>query len=341
MAFEGKIKSKILLSILCCSIMLTINFMVYFIHLDKHNEYIYSIVISFLSVLFFYIVMMLLKLMFRKKQKTEFMGQWYILLVVSIMSVCLLIGLYSEMVISAYGMAYLSVILLALNLLLYTFYSNMLDRYVYYKENEELKQQMNMYEQQLNANVENDRKIMAIRHDMKHHIREINALADRGSVEEIKAYTKELVYDIKQAENVYNTGNAAFDGVMNYYDSIFMQKEIQTEINAVIPETLTISTYDLNIILGNLFDNAIENVVKSDVPKVIADIKYVGHVLYISIANTYDGIIKTDNDVIISRKTDNHGYGLDNIRRIVKKYNGDIKIEYNDDMFIVGIVLYV
>ena len=38
---------------------------------------------------------------------------------------------------------------------------------------------MNLYELQLKANLENDKKIKAIRHDMKHHIREINALADK------------------------------------------------------------------------------------------------------------------------------------------------------------------
>lgn len=341
MAFEGEAKSKVLLSMLCCSIMLTIDFVVYFIHLDNYNEYVYNVSVSFLSVLFFYIVMMLLKCIFIKKMKTEFMGQWYILFVVSVMSVSLLIGLYSGRNISAYGMIYLSAMLLVLNILLYVFYSNMLDRYVYYKENEQLKQQMNMYEQQLKINVENDIKIRSIRHDIKHHIREINALADKGGLEEIKAYTSELTDDIKQSENVYNTGNVTFDGVLNYYNSIFMQKNIHTVINVVIPETLAISTYDLNIILGNLFDNAVENVVKSVNPKVTVDINYVGHILYISVANTYDGMIKKDKDVIISRKGADHGYGLDNIKRIVEKYNGDVKIEYSGEMFIVGVVVYV
>lgn len=339
MAFEGKARSKVLLSILCCSIMITTDFAVYFIYPDNGDSA-YNIVVSFLSILFFYIVVMLLKLIFRKKLKTEFMGQWYILLVVSIMSVCLLIGLYSERTLSDYGTIYLSIMLLTLNLLLYVFYSNMLDRFVYYKENEQLKQQMNFYEQQLKTNVENDQKIRAIRHDMKHHIREINSLAESGRIDDIKTYTEELAADIRQSESVYNTGNIAFDGILNYYNSIFEQNEIRAEINVVIPENLGIAAYDLNIILGNLFDNAIENVVRSDNPKIVADIKYVGHVLYISIANTYDGNIKKDNDVIISRKAGNHGYGLDNVKRIVCKYNGDIKIEHNAELFIIGVVLY-
>ena len=36
---------------------------------------------------------------------------------------------------------------------------------------------------------------------------------------------------------------------------------------------------------------------------------------------------------IVSLKSKNHGYGLENIKRIAKKYNGK--------MFMVGVVLYL
>ena len=38
MAFEGKVKSKILLSVLCCSIMITTDFAVYFIYPDNGDS---------------------------------------------------------------------------------------------------------------------------------------------------------------------------------------------------------------------------------------------------------------------------------------------------------------
>lgn len=95
---------------------------------------------------------------------------------------CLLIDIYRKIALSSYAMMYISFILFMLNFLLYGFYTNMLDKYIFFKENEQLKQQMNLYELQLKANLENDKKIKAIRHDMKHHIREINALADKGNV---------------------------------------------------------------------------------------------------------------------------------------------------------------
>lgn len=151
--FEGKIKSKVLLSILCCSLMIIIDFAAYYIIIKKDSENVNDFFASLLSVLLFYMVVMLLRVMFRKRMKTEFIGQWYILLVVSVMSVCLLIVIYRTMTFSAYGIIYISAILLALNFFLYIFYTNMLDSYIYFKENEYLKQQMNFYEQQIKDNI--------------------------------------------------------------------------------------------------------------------------------------------------------------------------------------------
>ncbi len=109
----------------------------------------------------------------------------------------------------------------------------------------------------------------------------------------------------------------------------------------VIPDKLEISPYDLNIMLGNLLDNAYENVIKANETKVMIDIKFDENVLYLSVANTYNSKIKKENGKIVSLKSKNHGYGLENIKRIAKKYNGDMKIEYNEKMFMVGLVLYL
>ena len=56
--------------------------------------------------------------------------------------------------------------------------------------------------------------------------------------------------------------------------------------------------------------------------------------------NTYNGIVKSNGDEILSNKFGEHGYGIKNINRIVKKYNGDILIKHDASVFSVGIVLY-
>lgn len=340
-AYEGKIKSKLLLGILCYSIMVAVDFIVYIINADNNETREYEIIVSFISVLFFYIVIMLLRLIFKKKLKTEFMGQWYILLFVSIMSVCILFAMYKEIGLSSYGILFLSTSVLVLNLMLYVFYSNMLDRYVYMQENENLKQQMNYYDMQMKANVENDKKIRSIRHDMKHHIREINNLANAGKLEEIKKYTYELMGDINNSETIFNTGNITLDGILNYYSVKFEENNIKSDFNVIVPENMGVGAMDVNIIMGNLLDNAYENAVKVKDSNIKVNVKYNGNMLYISVANTFDGKVKKDKDNFISRKGKEHGYGLENIKRIAGKYGGNIKIEHNDTIFFVSIVMYI
>lgn len=63
----------------------------------------------------------------------------------------------------------------------------------------------------------------------------------------------------------------------------------------VIPDKLEISPYDLNIMLGNLLDNAYENVMKANETEVMIDIKFDENVLYLSVANTYNSKIKKEN----------------------------------------------
>ena len=139
----------------------------------------------------------------------------------------------------------------------------MLDRFIYKQENIALKQQMNLYESQIRANVESDMKIRLIRHDIKHHIREIKALANNGKLEEIKEYTDNLSQDIEVSKISYNTGNVALDGILNYYMSKFNENHIKTDIKVTVPENLGVTAYDINIILGNLLDNVIENSVRA------------------------------------------------------------------------------
>ena len=153
------------------------------------------------------------------------------------------------------------------------------------QENENLKQQMHYYDAQMKTNIENDKKIRAIRHDMKHHIREINSLAEAGKLYELKKYSDELMGDINGSETVFNTGNITLDGIFNYYNGKFKDKCIETDINVVVPENMGISAMDINIIMGNLLDNAYENAIKVKDSYIKVNVKYNGNMLYIYVSN--------------------------------------------------------
>jgi sensor histidine kinase regulating citrate/malate metabolism len=215
----------------------------------------------------------------------------------------------------------------------------MLDRFLYERENLELKQQMNIYEQQIRSDIDNNRKIRTIRHDMKHHIREINDLLIKNKIEEAKDYLYQINDEIINAQNIYSTGNAAFDGILNFYAEKYMNKSLKLEVTVAIPENLEINIYDVNIILGNLLDNALENAINNS--NVNLDIKYNAGVLHMSMSNLYSGSVNKLDGRIVSNKGENHGYGLDNVKGIVDKYDGSMVVECGNGKFEVDVVVYI
>ena len=136
----------------------------------------------YLSVLLFYIIVIVLKNVYKKQVQEEFSGQWSYLLISAICSICILYMIANDTGMARITIVVTGIVVLAVNIMLYRFYVSMSDRFIYEQDNILLRKQMDIYEQQISANVENAEKIRAIRHDMKHHIREIKELAEKGMI---------------------------------------------------------------------------------------------------------------------------------------------------------------
>lgn len=148
-SFRGKFQKKLLLSIMLYAIMFVIDLLASFLLYEAPDSNNYDIVSSFISVLFFYIVVIGIKNAFKGKGRIDLSGQWYLLLYSALLSIAVLYVVYKDMVVSRIAVLTISIIILSFNLMLYIFYMSMLDRFLYERENLELKQQMNIYERQI------------------------------------------------------------------------------------------------------------------------------------------------------------------------------------------------
>ena len=168
---------------------------------------------------------------------------------------------------------------------------------------------------------------------MKHHIREINDLLMKDKVQQAKDYLQQMSDEIISAQNIYNTGNEAFDGILNFYAEKYMNKGLELVVSVVIPENLKINIYDVNIILGNLLDNALENAINSCIKqcdnavskdnKRLITIKLFekNNKICINIANTYFKEPRFHNQIPVTDEPD-HGIGVRSIISVIEKYNG-------------------
>ncbi len=193
------------------------------------------------------------------------------------------------------------------------------------------------------AEVENMyRQTRGWRHDYRNHIQVLKNYAQLGDLEAVKAYLDELAEDLNTVDMALKTGNKMTDVILNSKISLARSKEIQVRADAHVPVTLTTAQIDLCIILGNLFDNAIEACLKlpskERMIRVYMEMKNTQ--LYISFTNTTaQKKQKRENGRFASTKGGGHGYGLVRVDTIIERYQGYIRRGSEDGAFTTEILL--
>lgn len=109
------------------------------------------------------------------------------------------------------------------------------------------------------AEVENMyQKMRGGRHDYRNHIQAMKAFAAVGDLAAICEYLEKLDCDLSTVDTVIKTGNKMMDAIIGSRISLAHAHNIPVRADADIPVTLTTSEIDLCVIIGNLFENAIE-----------------------------------------------------------------------------------
>ena len=209
-------------------------------------------------------------------------------------------------------------------------------------DNQILKRKLDIYGNQIEVILESEKKLKNIRHDMKHHINEIKILCMQAKKTELLKYLNEMTYFIEDSKQIVSSGNADVDSLLNYM--LKNAKDVLKEVNVIckLPEHMHHS-FDINIILGNLLENAIEASKKSEEKKLNLNISYSKGILSIFISNSYNGEIKENEKGLLTtkQKKNEHGIGLKSVNQIVEKYNGIMSTLYNENMFHVKLLLYI
>ncbi len=180
------------------------------------------------------------------------------------------------------------------------------------------------------------------RHDYRNHIQVLGSYAQVGDLESLKAYLKELSADLELVDTALKTGNKMTDVILNSKISLAKSRDITVRADAHVPVSLTTSEIDLCIIIGNLFDNAIEACMalpgKERMIRVYMDMKNTQ--LYMSFTNTTaQKKQKKEAGRFLSTKGIGHGYGLVRIDTIIERYHGYISRGSEDGAFTTEILL--
>ena len=168
-----------------------------------------------------------------------------------------------------------------------------------------------------------------IRHDIKNRLNMLCYSLDENNIEQARKAIGVLYDNIDASSRIFYCNNLKVNTMLEYKFA-GLPENINVQCDIDIPDNLDMDMGDLGVIIGNLLDNSINAVKKIDGEAYINVVmKYSAESLFITIKNSYieDNTIKSAVYYI------DHGRGINNVRRIVKKYGGSYKENVSENVY--------
>ena len=169
------------------------------------------------------------------------------------------------------------------------------------------------------------------RHDMKNHLIAMKELAMQERKEELIAYIDNIAEQIEAAAPPYRSGNDIADVIIADKHAKAQKRGLELCISGNLAG-LDIETADLVTILSNILDNAIEAVSRlygknfpEEDKKIVLEFKKSANFLMIVQKNKSMTKL-VPGKIVSSKNSPDHGFGISNIKRAVKKYGGEYNI---------------
>ena len=183
-----------------------------------------------------------------------------------------------------------------------------------------------------------------LRHDMKNHFYRMKTMVHQGEIPLLEEYMEHIISETESIVPICRTGNSDVDGIVNVTLTRAQREGTEIHLDLKIPTKLNIDSFDMNCILGNLFDNALEALSKVDKKILYFRMVYEKGVVNICLRNMFDGQLRVnEKNQLLSLKQDRkecHGLGIKNVVETVKKYDGKFEYEQEKNVFSVYAMMY-
>lgn len=193
----------------------------------------------------------------------------------------------------------------------------------------------------LNEQIDAARKT---RHDIRLQLRVLHDFANENDDKKVLAYIEELL-NIPSLQNpIIICENAAANSVLQYYRQLAEDEKIRTQINFIMPEDCFIRPSDITTMLGNLLKNSIEACSREKPADPYIKIKGnpLSRTIYALMIENPSRIEPDSNEMghYVSHNHEGSGLGLPSVQSIVDRYAGTLKIQHENGIFRVSIILY-
>ena len=308
LTYRGKWKTRIIAALLVGGLHLVLEDVSYRLLIVLHSEYIIPLILAVTDLLFFLCMIVLDQC---RDEKAAFLG-----------GLCMVF----------------------LNLAVFYLLEHLKQLQQNRLELSLLEQENRAYENQLQELSAMEDSMKSLRHDIKNHLLVLQEMAGKHDFSNMDRYVESLNDMVEQSRPFSETGNVTVDSLLNIkLKAANHRLGIDPVLNLAIPSSLPIENHDLCIILGNLLDNGIEALEQCRNGYLGISMKVDAGMLFLQIVNSYTGSLKKQGERFLTSKaaSQEHGIGLNNVKKIVEKYHGEMHFKTEDDLFRAEILLYL
>ncbi|MDE6890809.1 MAG: GHKL domain-containing protein [Lachnospiraceae bacterium] len=184
--------------------------------------------------------------------------------------------------------------------------------------------------------------IRGLKHDMGNHVLTLEALLEKKEHREAEAYLSGLKEQINKIEEEIKTGNPVTDVILAEKQKEAAQRGIDFICDFHYPEGTKANALDISVILNNAADNAIKAAGECEKPYIQIKSWRQKNAYMLEVKNPFAGNLLIDGESGLpesGRSGDGHGFGLKNIRKVARSYHGDIDVRWEENLFILSVML--
>lgn len=161
----------------------------------------------------------------------------------------------------------------------------------------------------------------------------LHKLLKEGKQNEATEYLKNMEIVSDGLSFQVQTGNVAVDALLSSKLCVAAQKEIQISCSVIVPKQSFIADMDWCVVLSNALDNAI-----NESGEIAKENRWI-HISGIQKGNVF--FLNIENRCRKDTKRPLEGIGLSNIRAVLNKYNGKMKIEVANNIFKLNLLFII
>ncbi len=178
-----------------------------------------------------------------------------------------------------------------------------------------------------------EKETKKFRHDLRSHMEMISNLAQNQKYDKIDEYLEQMNMKIDTFGHIVTVHNAMVDAIINQYYAKAKENGITMKVEGKFPVDCAIEAYDLCTIFSNVLSNAYEAAMETEEKLISLVCGYTERNIIITVENSSHKELSGSGFHWRSKKenADYHGYGLENIKDSVKKYDGIFDIEIKDN----------